>query len=70
MTFTPEQIDQLIELYATRCVDDMDTKCLEQFVYDTLVENLSIMGEEDVLQQISGVYDEETLQEMINNVTL
>ena len=70
MTLTPEQIDQLIELYANRCVDNMDTKRLEQFVYDTLVENLSIMGEEDVLQQISGVYDEETLQEMINNVTL
>jgi len=70
MTLTPEQLDQLVELYAERCVEDMDTKCLEQFVYDTLVENLSIQSEEDVLEQISCVYDEETVQEMIESVTV
>ena len=70
MTLTPEQLDELIELYAYRCVEDMDTNCLEQFVYDTLVENLSIQSEEDVLEQIGLVYDEETVQEMIESVTV
>jgi len=70
MTLTPEQLDQLVELYADRCVDDMDTKCLMQFVYDAIVENLSIQTEEDILEQISCVYDEETVQEMIKSVTV
>jgi hypothetical protein len=70
MTLTPEQLDQLVELYADRCVDDMDTKCLMQFVYDAIVENLSIQTEEDILEQISCVYDEETVQEMIESVTV
>lgn len=69
MTLTPDQINQLIENYAERRVDDMDTKCLMQFVYDAIVENLQHMGDEEILDQIACVYDEETLQEMIENVT-
>jgi hypothetical protein len=69
MTLTTDQINQLVELYAERCVEDMDTKCLMQFVYDTIVENMSVMGEHDVLDQISMVYDEEILQEMVDSVT-
>jgi hypothetical protein len=64
-----DQVQQLIENYAERCVDDMDTKCLMQFVYDTIVENLSIQSHHDVLDQISGVYDDEIIQELIESVT-
>jgi hypothetical protein len=46
MTLTSQQLDQLVENYAERIVDDMDTKCLIQFVYDTIVENLSRTGGE------------------------
>ena len=51
-------------------VDDMDTKCLMQFVYDTIVENLSIQTPEDVLEQISCCYDDETIEELLESVTV
>jgi ribonucleotide reductase alpha subunit len=69
MALTTDQLNQLIKTYAERCVNDMDTKCLEQFVYDTIVENLSHMGEEDVMDQLYGVYDDEVIQEMVESVT-
>lgn len=69
MTLTSEQLNQLVELYAERCVDDMDTKCLMQFVYDTICENMYHMSEHEVLDQLSCVYDDETVQVMVESVT-
>lgn len=69
MTLTADQINQLIENYAERIVDDMDVKCLIQFAYDTIVENMKHAGEEEVLGQICDMYDEETLQGMIAEVS-
>jgi hypothetical protein len=69
-SLTGDQVQQFIENYAERCVDDMDTKCLMQFVYDTIVENLSIQSSHDVLEQISGVYDDAVIQELIGSVTV
>ena len=70
MTLTSQQLDQLIDNYAERIVDDMDVKCLMQFVYDTIVENLRGKDEEDVLNEISYVYDEDVIQELIESVTV
>ena len=70
MTLTSQQLNQLVENYAVRIVDDMDTKCLEQFVYDTICENLYHMNEEDVLNEIANVYDEDVIQELIEGVTV
>jgi hypothetical protein len=58
---TSDQVQQFIENYAERMVDDMDIKCLMQFVYDTIVENLSIQSPNDILEQISCCYDDETI---------
>jgi len=68
-TFTPDQIQQFVENYAERMVDDMDTKCLMQFVYDTIIENLNIQSPEDILEQISCCYDDETIEELLESVT-
>lgn len=68
-TFTSDQVQQFIENYAERMVDDMDTKCLMQFVYDTIVENLSIQSPDDILEQISYCYDDETIEELLESVT-
>jgi hypothetical protein len=70
MTLTDNQLDQLIDNYAERIVDDMDVKCLMQFVYDTIVENLRGKDEEDVLNEISYVYDEDVIQELVESVTV
>lgn len=68
-TLTSDQIQQFVENYAERMVDDMDTKCLMQFVYDTLVENLSIQSPDDILEQISCCYGDETIEELLESVT-
>jgi len=70
MTLTSQQLDQLIDNYAERIVDDMDVKCLMQFVFDTIVENLRGKDEEDVLTEISYVYDEDVIQELVESVTV
>ena len=67
---TDNQLDQLIDNYAERIVDEMDVKCLMQFVYDTIVENLAGKSEEDVLNEISYVYDEDVIEELIESVTV
>ena len=66
---SPEQMQKFVENYAERMVDDMDTDCLTQFVYDTIVENLSIQTPEDILEQITSDYDDETVAELIESVT-
>lgn len=68
-TFTPDQIQQFVENYAERIVDDMDTKTLMQFAYDAIVENLNIQSPDDILEQISCVYDDETIEELLESVT-
>lgn len=68
MTLTSQQLNQLVELYANSIVEDMDVKCLEQFVYDTICENMHHMGEEDVLNEIANVYGEDVIQELIAEV--
>lgn len=68
-TLTSDQIQQFIENYADRIVEDMDTKTLMQFAYDTIVNNLDIQSPEDILNEISCVYDDETVQELLESVT-
>lgn len=43
---------QLIEAYAERIMDGMDMKTMEQFVFDTLVENLQNYSEEELIEEI------------------
>jgi predicted RNA-binding protein Jag len=68
-SFTTDQFRQFVENYAERIVDDMDTKTLMQFAYDSIVENLEIQSPDDILEQISCVYDDETVQELLESVT-
>jgi hypothetical protein len=70
MTLTDNQLDQLIDNYAERIVDEMDVKCLMQFAFDTIVENLRGKDEEEVLGEIAYVYDEDVIQELIESVTV
>ena len=70
LMLTDHQLNQLIDNYAERIVDDMDVKCLMQFVFDTIVENLRGKDEEEVLGEIAYVYDEDVIQELIESVTV
>jgi len=64
-----DQIREFVDAYAERIIDDMDTKCLMQFVYDTITENLMIQEPKEILEEVFCVYDEETVAELIESVT-
>ena len=64
-----EQIREFVDAYAERIIDDMDIKCLMQFVFDTITENLMIQGPQQILEEVFNVYDEETVVELIESVT-
>ena len=67
---TTQQWDELIEQYAQLQVDSMDYKSLEQFVYDTIIEDLrEIQSREELCDDIKYTFDEELLDELIDNVT-
>ena len=65
---TGEQIAEVIENYAERRVNEMDTKSLIQFAYYAVIENLTHQEPKDILEQIFTIYDEETIKEIIGSV--
>jgi hypothetical protein len=67
MTLTSQQFDDLVSLYAEKLVDGMDVKTMEQFVYDTIVQNVDCMSQEDLINEIANYFDDE-LPEMIKSV--
>ena len=48
----------LVERYAEQLMDSMDMKTMEQFVFDTLVENLTNYSEDELITEISDHYPE------------
>lgn len=68
MTLTSQQFDDLVSAYAERVVDGMDTKSLEQFAYDCIVENLSCQDEESLILLMSEYYEEDELKELVEGV--
>jgi hypothetical protein len=51
-------LSTLVERYAEQLMDSMDMKTMEQFVFDTLVENLTNYTEEELITEISDHYPE------------
>ena len=67
---TTPQWDELIEQYVELQVDSMDYKSLEAFVRQTITEDLrEIESREELCDEIKYSFDEETLDELIDNVT-
>ena len=67
---TTPQWDELIEQYVQLQVDSMDYKSLEEFVIQTITQDLrEIESRESLCDEIQYTFDEETLDELIDNVT-
>ena len=49
----------LVERYAEHVMDSMDMKTMEQFVFDTLVQEYNKYSEEELITEISECYGEE-----------
>lgn len=68
MSLTSQQLDKLIEAYADMIVDQMDIKDLMVFAAETIMHNMANMTENEVLDEIEGLYDEEVLNDLIESV--
>ena len=65
-----EQWNELIQQYVQLVVDSMDYKSLEEFVIQTITQDLSeIESREALCDEIRYSFDDETLDELIDNVT-
>ena len=47
----------------------MDEKMLENFVYETIVENMSTASEEEILNQLYAYYDEQDADKIVESVS-
>ena len=66
---TSSQFSELIEQYVELITDSMDVKTLEQLVRDTLTHDFDVLSDIELKDEIRYTFDEETLDELINNVT-
>ena len=66
---TDAQRDTLIEQYVELCVDSMDVNSLEEFVINTLKEDFDKLSNSELQDEIKYSFDEETLDELVDNVT-
>ena len=66
---TSAQKDELIAQYSQLILDSMDYKSLEQFVYNTLIEDFDKLTDSELKDEIECTFDEETLEELVDNVT-
>jgi hypothetical protein len=70
MKLSPTQLDEVIEKYCDRVIDEMDTKAMEQMLYEMMVDSFKYQSENDVEEQISAIYGEEYWQELVEDVTV
>ena len=57
-----DDFSTLVEKYAEFVMDSMDTKTMEQFVFDTLVSSYNEYSEGELISEIREFYGDETLE--------
>ena len=71
MSYTTEQLNKITEILATNITDSMDEATLREYVFDMMMENMSYMGEEDVINELWNWYGEEDqVNQVIESATL
>ena len=71
---TSAQFDDVVEQYAEIVCDRMDTQCLEQYVYDSLIDYYGKMSEVELREHIiemenSGCSEDNLFDELVDNLT-
>jgi len=69
MTLSKDQLSKLVLMYAERVVDNMDIRDLCAFAVDTIVDNMDDYNESELMEELSHYYDDDELQEMVEEVT-
>jgi hypothetical protein len=58
-----DDLSGLVDKYAEFVMDCMDMKTMEQFVFDTLVENLNNYTEEELINEVREYYGDEWFED-------
>ena len=66
---TSTQRDELISQYCELVVDSMDLDSLVQFVTKTLRDDIIPLSDSELQDEIKYSFNEETLNELVDNVT-
>ena len=67
-SLTHTQLDQLKREYATLMMDSMDIKSMEQFVFDTIYDNLEMAKEDELKEDIKDLCGDDVLTDLLNNL--
>jgi hypothetical protein len=67
MALTDQQYGKLAEAFAEHVVDTMDLKCLMQFAFDCILENLP-MNPDELIAEILDSYDQEVLDSLMETI--
>ena len=68
VTLTNAQRDELISQYVEIVVDSMDTKSLEQYVFEQMANYVDSLSDSEIKEEIDN-HDEELYDELVDNVT-
>ena len=64
---TESDLFSLKENYVNFIIDGMDMDSLVQMVYDLLLDTYKDCTEDDMITEIKDLYDEETLDDLMEN---
>ena len=67
-TLTEAQLNPLKENYANMLIDGMDMDTLCQFAFDTIMHNMEQWDEQDISEEVTDLYDEEMLKDLMESV--
>ena len=68
MSLTNAQFDKLKREYATLMTDSMDISTMEQFVFDTIYDNLEMARENELKEDIKDLCGDDVLTDLLNNL--
>ena len=65
---TSVQRDTLTDRYIRLVIDSMDHKDMYSFVYNTLLEDYTVLSDSEIKDEIKYTFDEETLVDLVDNL--
>ena len=63
-----EQLLKLSQIYALQIIEMMDTKTLENFAFDVIVNNCENLSQDELFDIIEFDFDENNLSEWVSQV--
>lgn len=70
MTLTPQQLDDVIEKYCDRVVDELDVKFMRQMLCEMLVDAFQQTNENDMEELVCRIYDEDYWGQLVKEATV